>query len=367
MDPGLAALWLSRLLALLATLFTALLTAGAFAFVGSTEPVYQSVSVRNKVVPATRGNYIDFRQHISPDGLNVSATFHLLFSPSCVRSGYRTKTTYARTNDLHNLNDTRWSRDDILLNSTCINEENGFVEEILDTEQFGLPTYGTEDCIYLMAFAILDAHADHTPPELSAFNGSCPYRDPEVRCSVSILSDNAIECIVSIRVQDDFGGFTLFHLSFGQERFVARFHVSRRPEREDAKVLESMAFIASMMPEESAVLFREAVTSRVEENATVQKVVGERNVTQVNVGLILATLTSAMALLLAVAIVAAVMWVRVVWLKGRRGYNSFNSNEDALASAAETLRWHNDCGTARAEEEMVVRGLNSVYVSIEAG
>ncbi|KAI0558727.1 hypothetical protein FGB62_190g013 [Gracilaria domingensis] len=358
MDSGLAPRELSRMFALIAVLFTALITAGGFAFVGATEPVYQTVHVRNKVVPATRGNYIDFRNHVSPDKRVVSATFLLLILPVCIDGGFTNSTWYSRINEFHNLRDIKWPRTFRIFNITCVFEANGFVKETILTTQDGFPLYGTDDCLHLLkleTFKQLQLPSSITP----AIHGTCPYQDVELRCS----NHSIVQCVGSARVQDDFGGFILFHSIIRQTQIEISTHHGRTLERDDLHVLESMVFVASIYPETDLYSLRNCAASRVEESASVQQLVGERNVTQVNIGLIISTFGPSIALLILLAAVASVMWVRVVWFKGRRWYNSFSSNEDSLACVAQALKWHTNGGAERTEMGMVVRGVHVMYVA----
>ncbi|KAI0564331.1 hypothetical protein FGB62_27g20 [Gracilaria domingensis] len=360
MDPGLSPRWLSRLFVVLAVLFTALLAAGGFAFVGSTENVYQTVYVRNKVVPATRENYVDFRKHISPDGRRVSAEFLLLCTLSCTRKGFKRLTKYVRTNDVHNLNHFQSPDLEGFSNSTCVQSANGFMDEILETAQYGLPVYRTDDCKSLI-FAEMVRQQQMKHLVAPAHNGSCPYNNLQIRCS----NRSGVQCVASARVQDEFDGFVLIQMSIEQTTFRINYSPERWREREHPQVLESLTFMLQFLPQD-ALLLRTCAASRVQQNASVQKLVGERNVTTVNVALIMGALGIATALLVAVGTVALAMWVGVVWLKGRRRYNTFSAKEDALACAAQALLWRSDGGADRAEEGVVVRGLHGISLTCQA-
>ncbi|KAI0560113.1 hypothetical protein FGB62_124g02 [Gracilaria domingensis] len=366
MDPGLAPRALSRLMALIGLLFVALITAGGFAFVGATEPVYEEVHVRNKVVNATRGNYIDFRNHVSIDGRLVSATLLMCLS-ECSEQNLKTSTFYNQINDdFRDLRDIK-HRLDYARNSTCVTEANGFVEErrgeyVRDNHQ------AREACLDLIPYEETGRLNRANVFRQTPMNGTCPYQDIEVRCSDS---DSGLYCVGNARRQDDLGGFVFFkfvrlRIRSARMQTMVDHQVFRLrlPERDDTDVLTSTAFLLSRFTGRmDAFVLRNCAASRVEKNASVQKVVGDRNVTQLRIALLMSTFGPAMALLVALATVALVMWVRVVWVKGRGGYNGFSSNEDALASAAQALRWHTDGEAERAGNGVVVRGVHESYVA----
>ncbi|KAI0559063.1 hypothetical protein FGB62_169g42 [Gracilaria domingensis] len=345
MDPGLSPEFLNRLLAVVGLVFVALLTAGGFAFEGTTIRHTQSIYVGNKVVPATAGNYVEFRNHISPDRKFVSATFLLLSHARCLDENYYKGVwnfaLYARMNNLDNLSDVKWPQNITISNSTCVWSAGGFKEEILMSWKFEDSKKLFNGC-YINFREVLSEFPKNETKQMQV-----PEEDDYFNCSFRILSMWcsyywAPRCAASFRTDDDLNGFMYLSFRQGCQKNQC-FSYTRREivwsyranDISNNGNLKQMAFLADFFyPSRKSTWLM--VFQRVQANSTVQRI-SERNVTLVKARLFTVTFGAALAIFLGLKIVCFALWFRIVWLKGRRGYNGFVSNGDALSCAVQQV------------------------------
>eukprot|EP00178_Gracilaria_changii_P003800 TRINITY_DN1572_c0_g1_i1.p1 TRINITY_DN1572_c0_g1~~TRINITY_DN1572_c0_g1_i1.p1 ORF type:complete len:432 (+),score=56.61 TRINITY_DN1572_c0_g1_i1:481-1776(+) len=366
-DPGLGPPRIITFLVLLGALFTALTTAGGFSFSGATAPQYESAQVRNKVVPAAAGQYIDFRDHISSDATLISGTFLLLQSTACVEQEVGRVTFYALTNDIRDLHRIQWRIDELISNSTCLRRQNGFAEERL--AEYSLPTrsfslascelrfdqVGVQNLSQVRRNDIIQIPFS----EENDLGANCSFRIVELWCSTY----STFVCVGSVRMMDETGGFGQIIYRASRDRSLIPSLTSYRGKRrDDTEVLKSMAFLSDSITNSHSVLVRMMASSMIETNATVQRVVGERSVTNVNFVLLFWTFGTAFGLFALLGLVTSMIWLRVVWRKGRKGYNCFCSEGDALACAMQQLYWARK-GRAGEQKGVAVGAVDKVVVT----
>lgn len=352
-DPGLGPTRITFPLVLGMLSFTALTTVGGFSFVGTTEILYETVPVRNKAVRASPGTYIDFRDHLSLDGHLASSTFVMLDGLYCNEQDTDRVTTFAVTNDMHDLTSVIYSEANRRSNATCLTTQNGFKEEILFECENHYNHFGNDTCnparevrVHLNFSEI--KRNDFTQIQFSEDENlqHCPFRIAEMWCSNYV----SFRCVASIRTEDDSSNYGEILFFFQDEDFTSYTFGCRGRKRHDPEVLKSMAFLSEAMDSVVVSKLYGLATSRIETNATVQKIVGERNVTKVNVSLLLSTFVPALGLLFAAAVVTFTYWLLVVWRPGRKGYNCFCSEADALSCAAQQLYWAQNRTSGREKE-----------------
>ena len=210
-DPGLAPPNLSRAAVIIAILVLGLSVNGGLGIVGTTEQIYEDVTVKNKVVNAN-GSYIDFRDHISKDAKRVSGTIVLLQSPLCTEASIETLFLYSHTNDLDDLTTVQWPSDTFVSNSTCAMEESGFKYEI--NQQGLIPLKGftsasAMDCDVSYDLADVPRNDITRVPVSQKTNSTCPFHLEELWCSNYL----GISCFGSTKIEGGFGEAKLFSQS----------------------------------------------------------------------------------------------------------------------------------------------------------
>eukprot|EP00737_Agarophyton_chilense_P004201 gb/GEZJ01005166.1/.p1 GENE.gb/GEZJ01005166.1/~~gb/GEZJ01005166.1/.p1 ORF type:complete len:431 (+),score=21.72 gb/GEZJ01005166.1/:265-1557(+) len=355
-DIGLASHGYSICAALLGAAFIILCTAGGFAFSGTSVPVYESIQVRNKVVAATAGSYVNYREHVSPDASQVSATVLLLAEPGCSEPGVSKTIVYGRTNELHDLESIQWPRGEKFSNYTCLWEPE-FKSEVLVTRRTRRKRISFEECDLGFKTVGVDFRKvegkklTQIPFSGDVSLGNCSFRITELWCS----NYRTLRCAGSVRMNDEADGYgeILYFVRPDNGDLSLAMSALRLEKAHDTELLQTMAFVSDVVLRGSQFLtpILRLAMFRVETNGTAQRFIGTRSVTEVNVTLITATFGSAMGVLVMTTTAAAVAWVWVVLLRGRRGYNAFCSNADAVACAAQQL------SRAGAESNDVVRGV----------
>lgn len=317
---------LSRAAVTLATLVVILTAIGGFGIIGSTEQAFENVRVRNKVV-AANGIYVDFRDHISKDGNLVSGTFLLLERTTCSSSDIGVNFVFGRINDLQDVTSVEWPRDTAISNSTCLHEDSGFKEEIILQEQ------AVREEIDLRGCRPYFNMSDVPKNDITQLNVSeniddrdCPFRVLELWCS----NHERLRCAGSLKMARGFGEILYFH---GREGGLAiTVSLYRAKEQQDSEMLKSMAFISDFVMRGVFLdSIRRMSMTRIETNVLVEKISGERNVTDVNVPLVALTFGTAVLITLITGLSAYTGWTLYVAKAGRRMYNKFNSASDALS------------------------------------
>ena len=355
-DPGLAPPNLLRLAITIAVVVLGLTGIGGFCIVGITVPEYETVKVRNKVV-AAKGNYIDFRDHVSEDGELVSGTVLLLQSLTCSRSDQETRYVYGMVNDLADLTSVKWPAGVVKSyvggkSSSCLMGNSGFEDEvILELRKSLQPTNFTANSVTRCYASVrnLDV-SDVAENEFTLFlretdqDGTGAVSDSDGKdCSFQVLevwcsNYHTLRCVVLLKLLDDFQVIMLLaERGRISDNVIGSVRITIRP---DSEQLKSMAFLSGI-PQRPVIIptLLKMVMLRVESNAEVKRFVGKKDVTQVDVALLASTLGPAVFITVVTGLIACGGWAIFIARPGRRGYNKFNSASDALSCLkVETFR-----------------------------
>lgn len=318
----------SRLYAILFLLFTALLSFASFAFVGQSQPEIVTKTVP-LLVTAAKHDFLDYRRHLSRDGRTASATFILINRANCIVYGNNKMIYFEAFNDLPgDINEVKWSVARIgFRNSTCVMSRFGFVPKRSakwSTQTNPLIT-SAFPCKFPFNFTDLPPNffgsVDITP-YASEMSPQCPGRLDSFHCS----NHNVQVCIVSLEISKHFV-FLAFHSK------VRGYIYGPEPQtdRISSEALSSMVYImdTGFMSASFSSAWRMA-THTVVRDGQVQKQIGQKEVTDVNLNLFLGAAGSAIAICLIVLSNALQGW----WTIGykRRHYNGFCGIDDAKAS-----------------------------------
>lgn len=368
-DPGLAPQQIARVSVFVVVLVIVLTTIGGFGIIGVTIQDFEKVTVKAKVGGVKNGNFINFKDHISPNGNLVSAAFLMVKRVPCQVLGPRKDVVYGSFNDIDDPMTVKWPYDTELNDSTCLKESSKYEDEIIRTESFITQTNNGASCRFSFDAKGLPKNRTVKIPPLSEQLVNCEYEVLELWCS-SYLE---VGCAGTLRFKERqaYGEIVFASLDGGKsiEAFLARY---LHNDRSVTPVLKSMSFILSM-----GLLGKNAVTlpalryvamASFETNVVVRRLSGQKNVTRVNAILVGTTLGIAVLITLVTSGIAFGGWVIFVARAGRRRYNKFNSAMDALScAAAETLRFE-DCNNLMKRKRGVCLALkNGIVGPVEDG
>lgn len=340
-DPGLAPRWLARVTVLILIAVVSLTSAGGFGIAGFTRESYEEVRVKSKLVPAGNGETIDFRKHVSADGGRVSGTVLLLMHHTCVHVDTKRLALYGSFSDMEDVNTIKWPAQQGRLNTTCVMEDAGFEDEVVFEQALRgtKSTTGTE-CMLPRDVVLPKKQITQLVIEPQPEILDCPFKIIDAWCS------NFIDwrCAGNVKYADGYSTILFFiGPSGGIQGTVAQIGIQLYDEPFTPEVLKSVAFLADMNIHSSATSLIRMVSLSVETNGFVRKFGGNKNVTNVNVPLIAATLGTTIVTTLFIGCAALVGWFRFIVKPGRRDYNKFTSGMDALSCAAVEVLKEGEC------------------------
>lgn len=328
---GLSPIATGRFIASITTIIILLTMVGAFSINGISRRERIPQKFRLLVDTASPEEVIDFKRHLSEDGSLVSGTVLLLRQSSFASFGNK-RLTYAKVNDIRDINTVKWPSSMTMYNSTCVTEKNGFVERTVMTDALAEEYLSTEGC----SLHIKPANYSLLSEAMSNLTGNCDLEIIETWCS----HFQQLSCVTLLKHPN---GYTTSHQNiWGShdklrntlhtvDNFVIQNRViSRKLTSQQMRAMSYLLDVGFRIEERQAT---DMVSLTIRTDTHVLVYGDEIKETDVDTTLLSMTLGPAISFTVLIAIHAIVGWERHIRRSSRQNYNRFHSTADLLAYA----------------------------------
>lgn len=318
---------LSRISTVVLILVLSLFTLASFAFVGESQPYYQTKTVPLLLTKASN-KFLDYRLHLSSNGRFASAVFLYLFRNFCHSGNGGLTVLYASFVDLPgDIDEVKWPLlSTKISNFTCVTQENGFRNmQILNVESSNQTVFD------LSLFCGLPLNLKELPPKfsgevklspnISILSPGCTGRQHSMHCSLHIQKT----CVLTLNMTNY---FTILFTWEDERHGLQKAGDGFKTEKPlPSLALSSLAYLSDVLQDRH--LAREMIHLTVKRNGQVQADDGFKRVTVVNMRWLLST--GGIGLLICLFVL---LWEVRAWCvvgRGREKYNGFCSLDDAEA------------------------------------
>lgn len=326
---GLSKKGISRSVAIFSATIILLAIAGSFSIDGVSRNVAKERTVPVLVEAAPRDELVDFTAHVSDDGELATDTFHAINGAlNCYDTNGDIFVRYSAISSMQTINKTRWSPASIPSNSTCITEENSFVQSNVTNTPFLNVPYDPQAC--KPSFQVVGE--GRIAPAVVDLEGECAFETTDAWCATTPTRT----CVAVVKYRDCHTMLVDYLPGPKRQLTIMRSclegSVHNTSLRSVVHLLDTGAvpflFWAGFM-----VFLRAAVNGKVQQ-------FDEEHETDVDLVFLAATLGIALLMLTGFAVVSYYSWFSNVHRLGRKRFNPFHTTMDMLSFTTSEVQGH---------------------------